>query len=139
MYSLLASLLIGTILVTTVSVETLAIRNNAKEQQLNNIQQYVAAQALSLIAQTTLDNQTLTQHLDIPSAISNERFWVQLSSNTQTAWVASGFGLNVTSTDLTFDLPAQVTASGSYVSGSGRPLLECHYENQITTLTLTQE
>jgi hypothetical protein len=139
LYSLLASLLIGTILVTTVSVEALAIRNEAKTQQLKNVEQYVAAQALSLLSQTTLEGQSTTQYIEIPSAIGNERFWIQLTNNTQSAWVESGFGLNITSTDMTIDLPAKVTVSGSFISGSGRPLLQCHFENQIATLTLTQE
>ncbi len=139
MYSLFAALIIGSILVCTVSVSTLAIRNRADEQQLSNIEKYVAAQALSLLSQTTLDNQNTTQYLEIPSTIGNQRFWINIANNSQTSWVESGFGANITSTDLHIEVPAKVTASGSYISGSGRPLLQCHYENQTATITLTKE
>jgi hypothetical protein len=139
LYSLLASLIIGTILVSAVSVETLQIRNNAKDQQLKSIEQYVAAQALQLISQTTLENQTTTQYLNIPSAIGNERFWIHLTNNTKTTYLETGYGLNTTPTDKTLTLPTKATATGIYVSGQGHPILQCHYENQIITLTLTQE
>lgn len=140
LYSLLATLLIGTILVTTISLETMVIRSTAKEQQLRNIQQYVAAEALNLMSQTAINNQTVTRHLDIPSAIGNERFWIALNSNSQTAWVETGFGLTVSSTDKILNIAAaKVAASGNFTSGAGRPLLRCHLENQTFTLTLTQE
>lgn len=139
LYSLLASLIIGTILVTAVSVETLTIRNNAKDQQLKNIEQYIAAQALQLISQTTLENQTTTQHLNIPTAIGNERFWIQLTNNTKTAIIQTGYGLNINPTDKTLTLPTKAQATGTYLSGQGHPLLQCHYQNQTITLTLTQE
>ncbi len=80
-----------------------------------------------------------TQYLDIPSQIGNQRFTICIANDSQSAWVESGFGVNITSPDMHVGLPAKVAASGSFVSGSGRPLLQCHYENQIATLTLTQE
>jgi hypothetical protein len=138
MYSLFASLIIGSILVCAVSVETMSIRSTANEQQLQNIQQYVAAQALTLITQTTLEGQSTTQYLDIPSAIGNQRFYIHLASDQDSAWVTSGFNMNITNSRPT-EIPAKVEAQGSYLSGSGRPLLQCHIQNQIVTLTLTQE
>lgn len=138
MYSLFASLIIGSILVCAVTVETNSIRGSANQQQLENIQQYVAAQALTLITQTTIEGQTTTQYLDIPSAIGNQRFYIHLSSDESSAWVTSGFNQNITLSRAS-EVPAKAEAQGSILSGQGRPLLECHYQNQIATLTLTQE
>lgn len=138
MYSLFASLIIGSILVCAVSVEAMTIRSTANEQQLQNIQQYVAAQALTLITQTTFEGQTTKQYLDIPSAIGNQRFYIHLSSDQNSAWVTSGFNQNITSSRPT-EVPTKAEAQGSILSGSGRPLLQCQYQNQIVTLTLTQE
>jgi hypothetical protein len=138
MYSLFASLIIGSILVCAVSVETMSIRSTANEQQLQNIQQYVAAQALTLITQTTIEGQTTTQYLDIPSAIGNQRFYINLASDQDSAWVTSSFNQNNTSSRPT-EVPAKAEAQGSYLSGLGRPLLLCHYQNQVATLTLTQD
>lgn len=138
MYSLFASLIIGSILVCAVAVETTSIRSSANQQQLENIQQYVAAQALTLITQTTIEGQTTTQYLDIPSAIGNQRFYIHLASDQNSAWVTSGFSQNTTSSRAS-EVPAKAEAQGTYLSGSGRPLLECHIQNQVATLTLTQE
>jgi hypothetical protein len=30
-------------------------------------------------------------------------------------------------------------ASGSFISGSGRAIVQCHFENESATLTLTSE
>lgn len=139
MYSLFASLIIGSILVCTVTVETGTIRNNANQQQIENIQHYVAAQALTLLSQTTIEDQNTTQFLDIPSTIGNQRFWIRLANDSESAWVETGFSINITSTGSISEMPVKVAAQGSFLSGSGRPVLTCHYTNQIATLTLTQE
>jgi hypothetical protein len=34
-------------------------------------------------------------------------------------------------------IPAHVVASGTFISGSGRAKLECHFEKEIATITLT--
>jgi hypothetical protein len=138
-YSLFAAIIVGTIIVYSCSVATANMRSDANNQQLCNIEQYVAAQGLTLLSQTTQDNMNTTQYLDIPSQIGNQIFTIRIANDSQSAWVESGFGVNITSIDMHVGLPAKVTASGSFVSGSGRPLLQCHYENQIATLTLTQE
>jgi hypothetical protein len=137
-YSLFAALLVGIIVVYSCSVATVGIKADADQQQLKNIEQYVAAQTLTLISQTAPDQNT-TQYLDIPSQIGNQRFWINLANDSATAWVESGFGAKVLSSGIHEAIPAQVRASGSFVSGSGRPLLECHFENQIATITLTKE
>jgi hypothetical protein len=139
LYSLFASLIIGSILVCAVSVETIAMRSHADQKQLENIQQYVAAQALTLISQTTIEGQTTTQYIEIPSTIGNQRFYIRLSSDQKSAWVESGFDQNMTISTSRIEVPAKATAQGSYLSGSGRPLLMCQYQNQVATLTLTQE
>jgi hypothetical protein len=139
MYSLFASLIIGSILICTVSIETVSIRNNANQQQIQNIQHYVAAQALTLLSQTNIDGQNTTQFLDIPSTIGNQRFWIRLENDSQSAWVETSFDQNNTSTENISEVPAKIVAQGSFLSGSGRPFLTCHYTNQIAVLTLTQE
>ncbi len=137
-YSLFAALIVGVIVVYSCSVATMNIRADANQQQLKNIEQYVAAQTLRLISHTTI-NQNTTVYLDIPSQIGNQRFWINLANDSSTTWVESGFGDRVLSSGLQEVVPAQVAASGSFVSGSGRPLLECRFENQVATVTLTKK
>jgi hypothetical protein len=136
-YSLFAALLVGSIIVYSCSLSTLNIKNQAANQQLKNIDSYVVTQSLTLLSHTTEDNQNTTQSLDIPSEIGNQRFWIQIANDSSGVWVESGFGLAVTSSDVHLNIPASVGASGIFISGSGRPVLECHFVNQIATLTLT--
>jgi hypothetical protein len=138
-YSLFAALIVGAIIVYSCSLSTLNIKNQATNQQLRNIEEYVATQSLSLLSHTMQDNQNITQVLDIPSQLGNQRFWIHLANDSTGAWVESGFGTTITSTKLHINIPAALTASGIFISGSGRAVLQCHFENQITTLTLTSE
>jgi hypothetical protein len=138
-YALFASVLVGVIIVYSCSVATVNIKNQASTQQLKNIDEYVAAQSLMVLSHTTEENQNTTQFLEIPSQVGNQMFWIQISNDSSGAWVESGFGTTVTSSDLHVSLPAAVNASGIFVSSSGRAILKCHFEDQIATLTLTSE
>ena len=136
-YSIFAALIVGSIIVYACSASVSGIRNEAGTQQLSNIDEYVAAQSLNLVAHTTENNQTTIQYLDIPSDIGSQRFWVNIGNDSSGAWVKSGFGTEVAPNQLGVGIPADVAASGTFVSGSGRPCLQCHLENQVFTLTLT--
>ena len=138
-YSLFAALIVGTIIVSTCSVAMANIKNKAETQQLQNIDQYVTSQSLSLIADSTRANQNSTQLLDVPSQIGSQRFWILISSDNSGAWVQSGFGTTANLNQPKFYIPAQISASGFYVSGSGRALLVCSTENQLVTLKLVSE
>ena len=138
-YSIFAALIVGTIIVYTCSIATLNVKNQANIQQLKNIDEYVATQSLSLLSHTTENNQNTTQFLDIPSSIGNQRFWIQIANDSSGAWVESGFGTSPGSNNLQMNIPANFDASGYFISGSGRAKLQCQFENQVSTLTLTSE
>jgi hypothetical protein len=139
LYSIFAALLVGAIIVYSCSLSTMNIKNQALTQQLTNIDEYVATQSLLLISHTTENSQNTTQTIDIPPQIGNERFWVRMASDSSGAWVESGYGTNVTQSGPQVNIPAQVTASGTFISGSGRAVLCCYFENQTLNLILTQE
>ena len=136
-YSLFAALLVGAIIVYAVGLSAVNIKNQAANQQLKNIDEYVAAQSLTLLSHTTQEGQNTTQSLEIPSQIGNQIFWVQISNDSSGAWVESGFGTTVTSSQLHVSIPAEVAASGIFISGSARAVLQCSFVNQTATLTLT--
>ena len=138
-YSIFAALIVGAIIVYACSISSLNIKNQANTQQLKNIDKYVATQSLSLLSHTTENNQNTTQFLDIPSSIGNQRFWIRIANDSSGAWVESGFGTTVSSNNLQMSIPANIDASGYFISGSGRAKLQCQFENQIATLTLTSE
>jgi hypothetical protein len=138
-YSLFAALLVGAIIVYSCNLASLTIRTQATNQQLKNIDEYVATECLMLKSHTSEENQTTTQFLDVPSQVGNQIFWIQVANDSQGAWVESGFGRTVSSSELHTAIPAEVNASGIFISGSGRAILVCHFENQTATLTLTTE
>ncbi len=138
-YSIFAALIVGAIIVYACSIATLNVKNQASTQQLKNIDEYVATQSLTLLSHTTIDNQNTTLYLDIPSSIGNQRFWMRITNDSSGAWIESGFGTNVSSNNLPMSIPADVAASGSFISGSGSAKLLCTFENQTATLTLTSE
>jgi hypothetical protein len=138
-YSIFAALLVGVIIVYACGLSTMNMKNQATNQQLKNIDEYVAAQSLTLLSRASENNQNVTQFLDIPSAIGNQRFWINIANDSSVAWVKSGFGTTVSQNDRQMSIPVHVAASGTFISGSGRAKLECHFENQIATLTLTSE
>ncbi len=138
-YSLFATLLVGAIIVYTCSLSAASIKNGADDQQLTNIEEYVATQSLTLIAHTTQDSQNITQFLEIPSQIGNQKFWIRIANDSSNAWVESGFGATIIPSETRIVLPAKVAATGIFVSGSGRAVLHCFFEDQIATLTLTSE
>ena len=138
-YSLFAALVVGTIVVSSCSLSTVNIRNEAKDQQLANVDKYVAAQGLTLLTHLVEDNQNVTQFLAIPSQIGNQRFWIRITNDSSSSWVESGFGTTAFQSDQRIYIPAEITASGIFVSGSGRAILQCSRVNQAISLTLTQE
>jgi hypothetical protein len=137
-YSIFAALIVGAIIIYACSISTLNVKNQANTQQLKNIEEYVATQSLSLLLYTTENNQNTTQFLDIPSTIGNQRFWIRIANDSSGAWVESGFGTTLSSNSLQMNIPANFDASGYFISGSGRAKLQCQFENQIATLTLTR-
>jgi hypothetical protein len=112
-------------------------KNKAETQQLSNINEYIAAQSLTLLSQTTDSNRNSTQYLSIPSQIGTKQYWVRIANDSSRVWVESGFGAVAMQSQPDFFIPAKISASGTFISNSGRAFLNCQVENQTTILTLT--
>ena len=138
-YSLFAALIVGAIIVYSCSISTLNIKNEAEQQQLTNIDQYVATQCMTLLSYTTEDNQNSTQFLAIPSEVGSQQYWICIENDSSGAWVESGLGTTVTPSHPDIYIPARIAASGVFISDSGRAFLTCCIKNQTVTLTLTGE
>jgi hypothetical protein len=137
-YSLFAALIVGTIIVFSCNIIISNIKNQAESQQLTNIEKYIATQSLKLITQALANNENATQFLEIPSSIGTKPYWIRIANDSQKTWVESGFGTNVNSKQQGFSIPAIVSASGNYVSTSGRAYLNCYIENQTMILKLIE-
>ncbi|HTY74954.1 MAG TPA: hypothetical protein VMD05_05235 [Candidatus Nanoarchaeia archaeon] len=136
-YSLFAALVVGTILVSACSLSMVNIKNEAENQQLNNINEYVATQSITLLNQAVENRQNTSLILDLPTQIGNQEYWVFISNDSSAAWVESGLGTTATLSRPQTTIPASVTASGLYVSSWERPILNCICQNQTIILTLT--
>jgi len=117
-YTLFASLIIGTLIITTCGLTVANLKRQAEEQQLFKIAEYVAVKSMQLTSHAPADNLTSTTHLDIPPLIGNQRYWVQIENDSSKVWVEVGFGTTVLSTDKRVYIPTEVLASGNYISGS---------------------
>lgn len=138
MYSIFAALIVGTIIVTSCTVAMTNLKNEATNQQLSNVDEYVATQSLTLINQVNENGQNATQVLDPPPSIGNKEYWISLANDSSSAWVESGFGSFAVQSEPEIYIPANVAASGAYVSGWGNAILRCYIQNQTVTLTLTE-
>jgi hypothetical protein len=136
-YTLFASLIVGTIVISTCGLSTVNVKHEAEKQQLSNIAEYVATESLELISHATAENLTATLHLNVPQLIGNQRYWIKIANDSAKTWVEAGFGATATSSEQLAYIPSEVAASGTYTSGSGAASLECYSDNSGVHLTLS--
>ena len=136
-YTLFASLIVGTIVISACGLSTVNVKHEAEKQQLSNIAEYVATESLELISYATAENLTSTIHLNVPQLIGNQRYWIKVSNDSARTWVEVGFGTTVLSSEQLAYIPSEVVASGTYISGSGAALLECFSDSSGVQLTLS--
>jgi len=137
-YSIFAALVVCAIIVSSCSLSAANIKNEAQNQQLANVDEYVAAQGLTLVTYVSQDGQNTTQFLNLPSQIGNQEYSISLTNDSRCACIESGFGATVRNQPR-MCIPAKISASGTFISGWGKPLLQCCIENQTITLTLSDE
>ncbi|MCW3994766.1 MAG: hypothetical protein NWE98_01290 [Candidatus Bathyarchaeota archaeon] len=138
-YSLFAALAVGTIVVCVCSASAANLRFEADKHQLTNIEEYVATKSLQILSYTIQDNADYSVFLDCPPHIGNQRYWIRFGNDSSNVWVEGGFGATVTVSQSRVFVPANMAVLGSFVSGSGRPLLRCRMQNETLSLTLTCE
>ena len=136
-YTLFASLIVGTIVVSACSLSTLNVKTEAETQQLTNIAEYVATESLDLISHAISENLTSTLHLNVPQLIGNKMYWIQIANDSARTWVESGFGTTAHSSEQRTYIPMEVSASGTYTSDSGVATLECYSDSVGIHLTLS--
>ena len=137
-YSLFAALIVGTIIVFSCTALATNVKNDAETQQLTNIEKYVATQSLKLATNALTNNHNSTQFLELPSLIGTKQYWIRITNDSQRAWIESGFGTNIIPGQPGIYIPAAVSASGEFVSSTGRAYLICYLENQTLVLKLTE-
>ena len=135
-YTLFASIIVGTLIITACGLSSANVKSEAEKQQLANIAEYVATKSLELASNAPADNLTLTSTLDIPALIGSQRYWIQITNDSQQSWVQVGFGTAALSSAQQLNMPFFVKASGVYISGSGPALLQYHSDTAGDYLSL---
>ena len=136
-YTLFASIIVGTIVIAACGLSTANLKYEAEKQQLSNIADYVATESLELVAHAEAENLTSTIHLNVPQLIGNQRYWIKVTNDSARTWVEAGFGTTVVSSEQLAYIPSEVAASGTYTSGSGAAVLECFSDSSGVQLTLS--
>jgi len=136
-YTLFASIIVGTIVISACGLSTVNVKNEAERQQLSNVAEYVATESLELITHAAAENLTSTLQLNFPQLIGNQRYWIKIASDSAKTWVEAGFGTIADSSGQLAYIPSQASASGTYVSGSGAAVLECYSDSSGVKLTLS--
>jgi hypothetical protein len=136
-YTLFASIIVGTIVISACGLSTLNVKQEAEKQQLSNMSEYVATESLELISHATAENLTSTLRLNVPPLIGNQRYWIKIANDSAKTWVEVGFGTTAISSDQRTYMPSAVSASGTYTSGSGAAILECYSDSSGVHLTLS--
>ena len=136
-YSIFATIIVGAIIIYGCTISTINIKNQAQNQELTNIDQYVATQSLRILTCTTQDNQNITQYLNLPTQIGNQPYWITITNDSTNAWIESGFGTTATTGEPQVYIPSNIEASGTFLSNYGWPTLQCWSANQTINLELT--
>ena len=136
-YTLFASIIVGTIIISTCGWSISNVRRQAEEQQLSNIASCVTSESMELLSKAQADNFTAAAWLNLPSVVAGQTFWVQLKNDSVTAWVNVGFGTSAEAIGHRTVIPSDVSASGTFISDSGRALLQCYVDSAGMHLTIT--
>jgi hypothetical protein len=135
-YTLFASIIVGTLVISSCGLVIINVKAEAEMQKLINIADYVAAKSIKLASYIPADNLTLRTQLDIPSLIGGQRYWIQIKNSTLGVYVEAGFGVTPRLSPQRAYIASEAAASGSYVSGSGPVFIEFQSNSTGSYLTL---
>jgi hypothetical protein len=135
-YTIFASLIVGTLIIGMCALATSNIRQEAEKQQLSNIEEYVAAKSLELASNALANNLTSTVSLDLPNLIGNKIYWIRIANDSSKTWVEAGFGKIVVRSEQKTEIPLEAFASGTHISSSRSASLHCYTDNQSIHLEI---
>lgn len=132
----MASIIVGTLVITACGLIMTNIKADAEKRQLSNIAEYVATKSMEVLSNHPGENFSLTVPLVIPPLIGNQRYWIKIQNDSSNAWIEAGFGsIFATSNKLSY-IPSDVTASGACLSDSGNPAIKYQLNSTGSYLTL---
>jgi hypothetical protein len=125
-YSIFASIVVGAIIVCSCGLSVSNIKQQAEQQQLSAIANYVASESMQLLSSSPADNFTSIALLSIPSSVGGQEYWLRVANDSSRAWVEVGFGSVPELTGQRSYIPAGISTNGTQLSGSGPVSLRCY-------------
>jgi hypothetical protein len=137
LYTFVALLAVSSLLVFSFMAYADAFRVSSEVSRLKNLMDQVAAKGTELLTLTSTTNATAEAYLQMPTAIGNKQYWLQLRNDTTKAWLEAGFGNTpVEGTELRVYLPKEASATGYYVGGYGAARLRCYLNAGVPQVRL---
>jgi hypothetical protein len=137
-YTLFATIIVGALIIGACTLFAMNIRAEAEEQQLLNLAKYVSTESMALITCAKRNNATALLPLNVPPFIGEKSYWIKIANDSAATWVEAGFGTTIQQQGQhKVCVPAEVSASGTYVSGSGPAMLEYRIDADAAYLILT--
>lgn len=140
LYTFAALLVVSSLLVFSFVAYANAMRFSAETRQLRNLMDQVAGKSTELVALALSANTTSEGFVQIPPAIGDRQYWLQLRNNSENAWLESGLGNTpVDGSDMRVYLPKGVAATGRYIGGHGAAHLNCSLNGNVVELRLESQ
>jgi hypothetical protein len=114
-----------------------ALRFSSEVKQLRHLMDRVAAKSTEMIALTLTTNTSIEAHLQMPTLIGNNQYWLQIRNDSQNTWLGGGFGgTPAIGTDLHVFLPKEAVGTGYFVGGYGAVRLRCYLDAGVPRIVL---
>ncbi|MEM2988222.1 MAG: hypothetical protein QXK26_04200 [Candidatus Bathyarchaeia archaeon] len=132
LYMFLATVAVGTILISAFNSYSTTLRSIPEEKQLRNLLEYVASEGNKLVTLTLLTNSSESLFLNLPSKIGANQYWIRIRNDSTSAWLEGCLGQswNGTPAEKVY-FPCRFSASGHYLSQHGVARLECYMNGRI--------
>lgn len=138
LYTIIALIAVSSLLVLSFMAYTDAFRFSSELKQLKNLMDYVAAKGTELLTLAIVTNATAETFLQMPTAIGNKQYWLQLCNDSAKAWLEGGFGnMPMKGTELRVYIPKKTSAEGYYMGSYGAALLKCEASSETPQIILT--
>ncbi len=113
------------------------IRVFSETKQLKNLMNYVTAKSTELLTLALTTNATTEIYLQMPTAIGNKQYWLQLRNDSAKAWLEGGLGnILMEGTEMRVYLPKEASATGYYIGGYGAAHLKCYANVEVLQIQL---
>lgn len=138
LYTFAALIAVSSLLVFSFMAYADALRVSSEVKQLKNLMNYVATKNTELLTLALTTNATTETHLQMPAAIGNKQYWLQLHNDSKKAWLEGGLGnMPIQETELRIYLPKEASATGYYIGSYGAACLKCYVNAGVLQLQLT--